>query len=586
VESEALPSRTLQQRIGGRWAISWQTFAITGVLGVFSLFAGEQYAFTNSETFLKWLLTSVIAVAALAVLFVLLNHTIFRHRRTNPLPVWVVVIADGLFGAIFSVVVSLCIDSLGLSTTTTMAQRVFLNSLYAMWWGPTLSYVFDYREEAATRRHSLIASAVNLEIAQIQRSEIVDRLYQEIVEEVGDELSPTKARLETLIAATGSTSSLALISPKEDWREVSQLLLGTAENSVRPLSKRLWKRNAERYSRTRWWNLPLNIIRYQPFRPLGYAAVDVVGTLPANVHLFGFSRGLFILFSGLALTVCIMLVANVLLSKYLKHHALIFLMTIVALQSTVILRTQLRELWVPGSSEVSWQVTQVIAGILVVFVTSGFGAMRSRDAMLQDNFRSEIQHEEVNAIALSQQVADLARETSQVLHGSVQTRLVACAMMIEQASEQNNQELLNLALAEALDALDSPLAPVKITGSIAEEIQRKVSLWDGLCEFEIRIEPDVETDSGTNAAVVGRIIEEAISNAIRHGKASHVDISVEHDQDGQLIITVVDDGIGPQSQQPGIGSAFLDQVSGGHWSLEAKNLETKLVVAVTQVRNN
>ena len=584
MESDLGATRTLQQRIGGRWAISWQTFAITAVLGVFSLFAGEQYAFADTTIFLKWLLLSSIAVAALAVFLVLLSATLFRNRRSHPLPVWVVVIADGLFGVIFSVVVGIGIEAMGLTTTTTMLQRIILNSLYAMWWGPTLSYFFDYREESTSRRNSLVASAVNLEIAQIQRSEIIDRLHQEIVDEVGDELSPTRARLELLIATPTGIESDSIIFPKEDWREVSQLLLGTAENSVRPLSKRLWKRNAERYPNEPWWTLPRNIMRYQPFRPLGYAAVDVLGTLPANVHLFGLNRGLFLLFSGLALTVAIMLVANALLGKYLKHHALIFLISILMLQSTVIFRSHFRELWLPGSATLSWQITQVIAGILVVLVTSGFGALRMRDAMLQDNFRSEIHHEEVNAIALSQQVAELARETSQILHGSVQTRLVSCAMLIEQASAQNDQALLNLALAEALDALDSPLALVGVTGSISEELQRKVGLWDGLCEFEIQIESDVQTHFGTRVAVIGRIVEEAISNAIRHGKATHIKIAVTFNQVKQLLVTVRDDGIGPQQHAPGIGSAFLDQVSAGNWSLEKTSPGATLRVTLPKDR--
>ena len=90
-ESDPLTTRTARQRIGGRWALSWQTYIITAVLGLFALIAGEAQATTGSLDVMSWLAVGLAGVAGIGVTLLILNATIFRNRRMNPLPIWVVV---------------------------------------------------------------------------------------------------------------------------------------------------------------------------------------------------------------------------------------------------------------------------------------------------------------------------------------------------------------------------------------------------------------------------------------------------------------------------------------------------------------
>lgn len=582
-ELETISERILRQRIGGRWALSWQSFLITAILGIFSLAVGEQYAATSTYALMSWLGLGVAGTAALGVLYVILDRTVFRNRRERPLPVWVVVSADGIFGVLFSLVVGLGAVGLDLQTNISLFQRIILNAIFAMWWGPSLSYFLDYRDEAKNTQKALIKHAVNLKLAELQRSEIVVRLRQEILHEVGDELSPVRDSVAEYLESTSNNKEDGDSSPtisQDDWRSLSQLLMGTAQNSVRPLSERFLRVTISHYPKTPWWSVLVNIVRYQPFRPLAYAMVDIFGTLTVYVHIFGMSRGLFILFSGLFITVTIAMSANVVMRHYPQIHAQIFLVTVAVLQVTVIYRASLREMWVPGSAPASWQVTQIFAGIVVIFVTSGFGAWRDKDVELQLNFRAKIHKDQVEAIARSQQVVSLALETSQILHGAVQTRLIACAMLIEQASKQNDQDMLNTALRETLEILDSPIPLNSSTESVSEEIIRKASLWEGLCEFEIDIEPKANIQSAAFAQVVGRVVEEGVSNAIRHGRATRINISVSRINDDRYLVLVADNGRGFESVAPGMGSAYLTQVSGSNWSLNSGASGSELRVSL------
>jgi len=578
---ETSPTRTFRERIGGKWAIAWQSYLITAGLGLFALLAGESYTTTTGSVAASWIALWLLGSVALGLLLLAANATVFRNRRQHPIAVGWVIAFDGLCGVLFSLVVGIGAQMLELPTNQSIAERCVLNLLYAIWWGPALSYFLDYREQAANTRRQLIADSVALELARIQQSEILDRIHTEISDEIGAELSPAREHVEALLQITtapdGSTTSMS----RDEWESISNLLLGTADNSVRPLSKRLWQRTEERYPKTPWWSLVVNIVRYQPFRPFAYALIDVFGTLAVQTKVFGLAHGVLLLLAGLAITIPVGLLANVLMRRRPSWHAAIFIGGTLLILTSVLVRAELREMWIPGSASIVWQLTQMIASLLVTFATSGFGAWRDKEDELRSNVRADIQHDQVESIARSRQVASLARETAQSLHGSVQTRLVTCAMVIEQAAATEDESTLNIALTEALSALGAPVAPRRTASTLSSEVARKVSLWEGFCTFDVQIDPSASQRFQTEAPAVGRVVEEAIANAIRHGKATHIVIDVSNDTHQTLHVVISDNGIGPQGGTPGIGSAYLTQVSQGKWTITPTAEGTRLEVVIS-----
>jgi signal transduction histidine kinase len=80
---------------------------------------------------------------------------------------------------------------------------------------------------------------------------------------------------------------------------------------------------------------------------------------------------------------------------------------------------------------------------------------------------------------------------------------------------------------------------------------------------------------------IGRIVEEGISNAIRHGKATSIDISVTRVDELTVRVEVLDNGHGPQGGKASVGSAFVQQASSGRWSLTACSSGSQLEALVT-----
>ena len=574
-----LRPRTLRQRVGGAWSVAWPTFLITAGLSIFALLVTEKGDASSVTPALAWFIAWACAVGALIIPFVILRHTLFRNRVAHPLPVAVVVAKDVAFAVVYTTILTTVGGRLGVSLAAGFPEQLLANAFIAAWWSPTLAYFMDYRQQVRQTRSQLTASGQALEEVDRQQGAIMDRIRDDLLAEVDVELDPVRERLQQVDADVRSAAGSDEPMNRQDWRRISDLLRRTAQDSVRPLSHRLWQRGYQRYDVPPWWMLPVTIIRQQPFRPVAFALIDIVGTLGSSVQQYGGPRGIVLVLVGLAWSISVMVVANALLRRHPGMHAVIFVAALAALQAAVVARGYLRDLWVPGTGSVAWQVSQMVAVVVVVLVTSGFGAWRNREAAQLANLLAVVEEESEAVRERSAQIAMLARETAQYLHGSLQTRLVGCSLAMEQASETGDVVALERALAEALSALDTDKTPGSTARSVRDEVGRKIDLWDGFCDFDVTMDDDI-ADSPEDAVVVGRVVEEAISNAIRHGHASRIEVRVTRDGGDRLMVGVTDNGTGPQGGGPGLGSAYLAMVSEGAWTIEAIDRGSRVLVPI------
>ena len=75
--------------------------------------------------------------------------------------------------------------------------------------------------------------------------------------------------------------------------------------------------------------------------------------------------------------------------------------------------------------------------------------------------------------------------------------------------------------------------------------------------------------------IVGRVVEDGLTHAIRHGDATAISVRVGIEVGG-VVILVAYDGAGPKESTAGLGSAMLDQAIGGAWSLQRVGELTEL----------
>jgi signal transduction histidine kinase len=62
------------------------------------------------------------------------------------------------------------------------------------------------------------------------------------------------------------------------------------------------------------------------------------------------------------------------------------------------------------------------------------------------------------------------------------------------------------------------------------------------------------------------LIQEGITNAVRHGRCKSIFIKINENKSGNLFAKVVDDGIYKPSTTSGLGSTLIESATNGRWS--------------------
>lgn len=191
------------------------------------------------------------------------------------------------------------------------------------------------------------------------------------------------------------------------------------------------------------------------------------------------------------------------------------------------------------------------------------GALAARTAMLEETANSieDLRHQVVRTRQLRW---FHQRGLSRALHGPVQTAVTAAALRLQGSLQEApiSPAVVDSVRGELLQVLDVLHTPDDDVMSIDESVARIVGTWDGLCQVNVSIVDaghDVLSNDIVIRALAADILTEAVSNAVRHGKASNVDVDVTL-HDGLVHVFVRDNGAStPLSMESGLGSQLLDE---------------------------
>ena len=562
---------TLAERLGGRWAISWQAVAISAPVGILGVVLTSQA--TSAAVALRWALAGAFAVACVAIWTYLLHLTVFRHRARRPLPMWIVVLGALASGAVFAVSLAWFARAVDLTSEPLSMVRLLSTIAVATWWGITVQLMLEARWRFAVRRDVLIERAVEQRLTALREAEMLDRIRESLLEEVSEELADARDALDRRIAALSAAT-------RDEFAVAAHEVRETAASSVRPLSHRLAEQVAVEHPPPTFGDAMRAIVRVQPMRPLAVSIIYAASSGPRDIRELGSSTGTLVFLLSIALIVLIMNAANALMRRRPGSHARIFITALLLLEgSTVVLSPWRASL---AGNPVSWAdtIVSVIIGTIVVLVTSGFGSWKAARAGSLALFVEQLREEDLETIARSRAVADASRDAARMLHGAVQTKLVACAMAIDHAAATGDAAAVSRALVEARSVLDEPFTQVgSAAADLGRELERKAGLWRGLADVTIDIDPLAAAITGTRSTEVASVVEEAIANAIRHGSATTVTVDVV--MDGSAInVRVRDNGSGPAGGSPGLGSTYASSVSDGQWALRPAGSGSELTMRI------
>lgn len=357
--------------------------------------------------------------------------------------------------------------------------------------------------------------------------------------------------------------------------DISSLL----EKQVRPLSDRFRTSTkalsdpklGQSVSRLTLLRLPSTVRPHLALRPL-LVALSMFAILPFSLYVFEddswIATGMLISF---AVYVAIWL-AKFLLSKSdpMSLWAGILALVLVDALTLLMIGELLRLATFPLQSLPG---VMVIVGIVLV-CTVGFTGVVALQDFNRDDFVAELKRNnsriEQKLALVNQRLWVEKREWALRIHGTIQASLTAALVRLRQPGELTSKDisLIRQHIAQARKGLDksSPLV-FDLTKAIG---QTKKS-WKGIL--------DIKASLNSNAAKLlvadqwasvcaNEIIKEAVSNAVKHGKASKLTIDFVAEQPGFVEIIVADNGKGISNKaKPGIGSQLLDEIA-FPWCLE------------------
>ena len=201
---------------------------------------------------------------------------------------------------------------------------------------------------------------------------------------------------------------------------------------------------------------------------------------------------------------------------------------------------------------------------------------------------SEALQEAVTKVVSDEFSHALSHRWAIFIHGKILTRLAATALKLETASQAGDSQSFNTAVDSLLNLLKNPDAEFEQKISVLEtEVSSRLDPWLGLLDVDLHIDQELKSVRNERVRELGEVIEEIISNSMRHGKAQKVDLRVIKSGERDIQIIAVDNAtIAPPEFQGryGLGTRIFNLASDGRWSITRveSGTEFKLTMAIEQ----
>lgn len=341
--------------------------------------------------------------------------------------------------------------------------------------------------------------------------------------------------------------TLQAIPSREDLNKSADEIDKLVREEIRPLSHSEWREGELVYVKAGFTRIIFTTLQNRALPLWGIILLTLPYSLIGQIYRFGFIRTFAIQFIWVLLTVSMRnLLLKIVPAKnrdfFLQN--IFFIAGIFFIVAPIIFTLQIN--W-PGNTYPAHDIIR-----LQFLLTISFAVLCSVTAIcisvaedVRSVFRALSEHVIASdpkgfreLSAKSQAEANYA----QYLHAKVQSQLLACKLLLLKLADSEftlfppeiTQQIL-----DRLERIDQPYerVPPRLPSKRVEEL---AASWKGLATISYIMAPQID---GADAPhdVIGQLIEEAVINAIRHGKAKSVSIKT-FAFEKSFAIEVADDG--------------------------------------------
>lgn len=492
-----------------------------------------------------WLAADTVAITVMALWFVVGARTIFRDRRTRPAPLWAVMAFGAVLGGLKGAVTGVAAVGFGLEPEwlDAISERLIQTALVGAWIVPATSIFAHTLQQLSSERDAILRLRIN---KQLQKPW---------------ELAP-------LLAARTAPLVDTLVSSQttQPHGVTAETVRDLVDQHIRPLSKALWSKVGKEIPPYRLWQLYgvyFSGATGVPWLALGlwsattWPALAVTeGVTEANLAVAAVTLGATLSFSLTRLV------------PVLSPLVGVSLVT-VSLAATGLLAAGMSFVLEGQSATLTSPIALVSTLVWFALLIANVGALGILQLSRQQ-VRVELDSLETGPFGGGEtESVVIDAKLARLIHNDIQNRLLALA---DQA-ESRDERLSATDILAVLEQVGHGTRHDTNDSHLADRLNDLVRRWEGVVDVHVGSVPRALTpfDHPWDDTVVD-VVTEGLTNAVRHGLATAVDVSIHTlgAEDGvpRIAVTVVDNGVGPRAGSPGLGTHLLDTVSPGSWSLE------------------
>jgi len=236
--------------------------------------------------------------------------------------------------------------------------------------------------------------------------------------------------------------------------------------------------------------------------------------------------------------------------------AFVFVVTAVVVGAVRVLAAD-RILMFPNTS---FLIT-LIGGGLAGTIAATYAIANERRLSIEQDLQISVDELQVKLSILQQHEFVTRKELSYILHGSVQSALHVAAMRLASDIEPD-ANLLSTIRSDIEIATARLETPASVDALLIDTLSDIVELWDGTCSVKWTLDHQTIrrlVESPVAASCIAEITRECIGNAIRHGQATELWITITTQAD-RVTLTTIDNGTVETDWKPGLGSRMMNEM--------------------------
>ena len=534
--------------------LSWRLYFLTIPVNLVVLLLSSDHASTGSNDFFNWAILSFIAHGSIAPVFAI---ALFFTKKVNS---WKVdLFALIMLGAVRGVAIDVGIEILDLEPKVSALYKVFNSAISLPLWFIGIAVFVESRRQ------------YQREFQAIFLRHIRDQQTAKGSQNQGLNGNPAGESIRDLQSATSELASeiekvLDLPKTQVNYSKQKNKIQDLINRELRPASTKLWngftlsapKLSTSTLIRISLLEQKLKVISAALF----FSPYILIGLNGSQGLKFAVVEALLATFLNILIfLICETFLKLGVFDRKTTNIAILGLSFILPL-ITILLILPANLFWTDNiATAVFYQL--FISSCHILFLL-GFNLYRllgrQRSIVLAD-FERIIQGKELSPVSNHDLAAAGDVDLARYLHGELQAGLIASSLLLERASKTGDTDLARQALRNAVDILSQDHAQTSQSRVSSPQVRlEKISSgWRGIANVSINLDwlDGLETSTQNNVIV---LIDEGVSNAIRHAKASKISVSGSC-LGADLIMEIQSDGSGMKENAPGLGTKLFTELA-------------------------